>query len=253
MTKNWREVVLNEKDTLEKAISIIDSGGKRIAIVLAKDDLLLGTVTDGDIRRGLLNNLGMDIPVSKIMNANPVTAKSSDSHDYMFHVMKEKDLLHLPVLDKNNRMIGLETISHLLNQKRVDNPVLLMAGGFGKRLKPLTNKTPKPLLKIGSKPIIEIILSQFISEGFHDFYISTHYKADMLKEHFGDGSSWGVRINYVHEDTPLGTAGALGLLKENLLENRNLPIIMMNGDLLTKMNFLQHFYLILKSSAKKII
>jgi len=238
MTKNWREVVLNEKDTLEKAISIIDSGGKRIAIVLAKDDLLLGTVTDGDIRRGLLNNLGMDIPVSKIMNANPVTAKSSDSHDYMFHVMKEKDLLHLPVLDKNNRMIGLETISHLLNQKRVDNPVLLMAGGFGKRLKPLTNKTPKPLLKIGSKPIIEIILSQFISEGFHDFYISTHYKADMLKEHFGDGSSWGVRINYVHEDTPLGTAGALGLLKENLLENRNLPIIMMNGDLLTKMNFL---------------
>jgi NDP-sugar pyrophosphorylase family protein len=111
-----------------------------------------------------------------------------------------------------------------------------MAGGFGKRLKPLTDSTPKPLLKVGNKPILENILEQFIATGFHKFYISTHYKAEMVREYFGDGSNWNVSIEYIHEETPLGTAGGLGLLPNNLTK---LPILVMNGDLLTKVNFEQ--------------
>ena len=109
-----------------------------------------------------------------------------------------------------------------------------MAGGFGTRLQPLTDHSPKPLLTVGNKPILETILDQFIEAGFHNFYISTHYKAEMLREHFGNGSEWNVTINYIHEDKPLGTAGALGLLPDDLPD---MPILMMNGDLLTKVNF----------------
>jgi len=111
-----------------------------------------------------------------------------------------------------------------------------MAGGFGKRLRPLTEHTPKPLLQIGSKPILETILDQFVEAGFHRFYISTHYKAEMVQEHFGNGSERGISIQYVHEYEPLGTAGALGLLPDDLPD---LPIMMMNGDLLTKVDFIE--------------
>ena len=120
------------------------------------------------------------------------------------------------------------------HSSKFHNPVFLMAGGFGKRLHPMTNDTPKPLLKVGDKPILEMILKQFIDAGFHNFYISTHYKAEMIREYFGNGDKWNVSIQYIHEEKPLGTAGALGLLPKDLLE---LPILVMNGDLLTKVNY----------------
>jgi dTDP-glucose pyrophosphorylase len=237
MTDDWRDVVLKATDTLKKSISVLDAGGIRVALVLMESGELLGTITDGDIRRALLKNLSMDVSVTEVMNKKPITAKISDSMEEILSLMKAKDLLHIPVLDPDKKMARLETIGNLIQPFIIDNPVFLMAGGFGKRLRPLTENTPKPLLKIGSKPILEIIISQFISEGFHDFYISTHYKSEMIKDHFGDGSLFGVSIKYVHEKTPLGTAGALGLLSKYLSKNNNLPIIMMNGDLLTKINF----------------
>ena len=109
-----------------------------------------------------------------------------------------------------------------------------MAGGFGTRLHPLTEKTPKPLLKIGDRPILETILEQFIDYGFHDFYISTHFKSELIKDYFKDGGLYGVNIHYIYEDVPLGTAGSLGLLPSSISD---LPIIVMNGDILTKVNF----------------
>jgi len=144
--------------------------------------------------------------------------------------------MQIPVVDKDGRVIGLETLQHLLEKKRYDNPVFLMAGGFGTRLRPLTEHTPKPMLNVGTKPILETILNQFIDAGFYNFFISTHYKAEIVHAHFGDGSEWNVSIQYVHEKEPLGTAGALGLLPKNLPD---LPIVMMNGDLLTKVDFLE--------------
>jgi NDP-sugar pyrophosphorylase family protein len=147
--------------------------------------------------------------------------------------MRSKQISQLPIVDEENRIVSLETISDLLMKNKKDNFVVLMAGGMGKRLSPMTDSLPKPLLKVGNKPILEIILDNFISHGFQNFYVSVNYKAELIKNHFQDGSKYGVNIQYIEEDQVLGTAGALKLLKEHT----DLPIIVMNGDLLTNVSF----------------
>lgn len=232
--KNWSEVRLNIKDTLETAIRTLHDGGLQIALVVDDKDKLIGTITDGDIRRALIKHVGMNSSIKDVMNNNPTTACISDSPDLIMSKMKSRNLLHIPIIDNNKRLIGLETIQNLTYDKRFDNPVFLMAGGFGTRLLPLTENKPKPLLHVGKSPILEKILTRFIKAGFYNFFISTHYKSEMIKNYFGDGSNWGVKIQYIDEVKPLGTAGAIGLLPKNLPD---LPIIMMNGDVLTKVNF----------------
>ena len=143
-------------------------------------------------------------------------------------------LFRSPIVDDNHCLIGLETLHQVLQPKKQDNPVFIMAGGFGTRLRPLTDHCPKPMLHVGDKPMLEHLINQFISLGFHDFYISTHYMPEQISSYFGDGSEWNITITYVHEDSPLGTGGALGLLPKGLPK---LPLIMMNGDVLTKVDF----------------
>jgi len=232
--KNWTEILLKPSDTLETAIQVLHSGGVRIALVVDENRKLLGTVTDGDIRRALIKHISMEYSVKDVMNDTPSIALLSEKSEMIMSKMKSMDLLHIPLVDERNTLVGLETLQHLLNKKKYDNPVFLMAGGFGTRLRPLTEKKPKPLLNVGSRPILETIIGQFIDAGFCNFYISTHYKAEMIWEYFGDGSKWGINIKYLHESEPLGTAGALGLLPDDMPE---LPIVVMNGDLLTKVNF----------------
>jgi len=231
---NWKNTLLRVTDTIKDAISILDQESLRIVMIIDDNDRLVGTVTDGDIRRGLIRHLSLDNPVIKIMFKTPTVALEKDSKESVLLKMKELDLLQIPIVNVDRKVVGLEILQHLIEGNRLDNPVFLMAGGFGKRLQPLTDNTPKPLLKVGTKPILENILNQFIAAGFHNFYISTHYKAEMVKNHFGNGGDWGVSIIYLHEETPLGTAGGLGLLPKNLID---LPILMMNGDLLTKIDF----------------
>ena len=231
---DWSKTLVNSSATLEKAIETLHKSGLRIALVVDEGNKLLGTITDGDIRRALLKHKGMGVFVTEVMNSTPMIASVSDNKKSILSLMKNKDLLHIPIVDDKGCLFGLETLHHLIDNVKHDNPVFLMAGGFGKRLSPLTNDVPKPLLHVGSKPILETILNQFVESGFHNFFISTHYKAEMLRDYFGDGERWGVSIKYVHEETPLGTAGALGLLPNDAAD---LPIIMMNGDLLTKVNF----------------
>ena len=232
--KEWNELLLKPSDTLETAIQRLHAGGKRISLVVDENRKLLGTVTDGDIRRSLIKHVTMDCSVTEVMNNTPSTALASESSDLIMSKMKRRDLLSIPLVDNYGILVGLETLQHLLEKRRYDNPVFIMAGGFGTRLHPLTEKKPKPLLNIGNRPILETIIKQFIEAGFHKFYISTHYKAEMIRDHFGDGSSMDVNIEYLHEEKPLGTAGSLGLLPGSMSD---LPIIMMNGDLLTKVNF----------------
>lgn len=234
--KDLKKILLQPDDTLEAAIRVIHAGGKRIALVVGNDNKLLGSVTDGDIRRALIKRVGMEYSVEKVMNKFPLTALKSDNADFIMSSMISKDLIHMPIVDDKGVVVGLETLQYIIKNRKYKNPVFIMAGGFGKRLKPLTDSIPKPLLKVGTKPILENILNQFISAGFHNFYISTHYKAEMVREHFGDGSDWNISIEYMHEKKPLGTAGGLGLLPANL---PNLPILVMNGDLLTKVDFEQ--------------
>lgn len=231
---SWKKIILKPDDTLEKAIHVLDSEALRIVMVADENGCLLGTITDGDVRRALIRRHGMGTHLVNVMNEKPVVAFAENDRKEILAMMKSQDLLQIPVVSRDRRIMGLEMLKNLLEGNRFDNQVFLMAGGFGKRLRPLTDTTPKPLLKVGNKPILETILNQFIAAGFHDFYMSIYYKAQMVRDHFGDGRKWGVSIRYVHEKEPLGTAGALGLLPKDMPD---LPLIVMNGDLLTKVNF----------------
>jgi len=233
MAKNWREVLLAPTTSIQETIEVIDRECLRIALVVDKDERLLGVVTDGDVRRGLLNHINLSAHVSEIMNTKPMYSLVTETRETCLSKMKSEGLLQLPILD-NHVVVGMETLQDLLEQPKIDNPVFLMAGGFGTRLSPLTDNCPKPLLSVGDKPILEIILKRFIDAGFHLFYVSTHYKPEQIMSYFGDGSKWGVSIKYVHEKKPLGTGGALGLLPDDLPD---LPLILMNGDILTKVDF----------------
>ena len=231
---NWKNLLLSPHDPLDYTIKVLHEGGCRIALVSDEHGKLIGTITDGDIRRALINKSSMKSPVKLIMNTSPVSTTYETKKKEILTLMSSKGLLHMPIIDKNGLLCGLETLQGLLDTPKYDNPVFLMAGGFGKRLYPLTIDTPKPLLKVAGKAILESIVEQFVSYGFHNFYISTHFQAEQIRAHFENTEIQGISIKYVHEDVPLGTAGSLGLLPDNLPD---LPIIVMNGDLLTKVNF----------------
>lgn len=233
--KYWKSTLIGPNVTLESAIEAMDRSALRIMLVVDENGVLIGTLTDGDVRRAVLRHLPMDIPVSRVMCSSPQVAQKDWSSDRILSVMKGADLLHLPVVDQNGRVVALETLHSLLNRRSLKNPVFLMAGGFGRRLYPLTRNCPKPLLKVGEKPILELILESFINAGFYRFFISTHYLPEMVRGHFGDGERWGVSIRYTHEESPLGTGGALGLLPHDEIND---PLLMMNGDLLTTLNYL---------------
>jgi dTDP-glucose pyrophosphorylase len=231
---DWKKVLLKPNDLMEYAIKVLHEGGFRIALVSDKNDMLLGTLTDGDVRRALINKLTMESHVKLVMNCNPITVNNNTESKEIISLMSSKGLLHMPIVDENGFLCGLETLHDLIEKPKYDNPVFLMAGGFGTRLHPLTEHTPKPLLKVGLKPILENIIEQFIKYGFHNFYISTHFKSEQIMDYFKSGEKYDVNISYVHEDKPLGTAGSLGLLPKNLPD---LPIIVMNGDILTRVDF----------------
>jgi len=231
----WDDILLQPGDSISKAIDYLGKNCLRIVLIVDSKRRLLGTVTDGDIRRALISKKTLKSPVGEFMCTSPLVGKKTDKKSKLLSLMRSKDLLHIPILDKNKVVIGLQTLQSVTGGKRYDNLVFLMAGGFGKRLHPLTLDTPKPLLEIGNKPILENIIERFFEAGFSNFVISTHYKAEMLKNHFGDGSKLGVNIDYVYENSPLGTAGALGLLPERMVTS--LPMVLMNGDLLTKVDF----------------
>lgn len=231
--KQWRNALVSRGVSLEQAIEVLDKAALRIALVVDETGTLLGTLTDGDVRRALLKHLPLDTTVDEVMNANPKTAEQGWTESRILALMEQHELLQLPLVDSAKRVVGLANLHDLLNKHRHDNPVFLMAGGFGTRLRPLTNNCPKPMLKVGDKPILEQILQNFVDAGFHRFYISTHYMPEVIRDYFGNGEKWGVSIQYVHEEEPLGTGGALGLLPH---EEIDLPLFMMNGDLLTSMN-----------------
>ena len=230
---NWIDLVARPSDTLKTAIKIIDRNTIKIVLVVDESNKLIGTVTDGDIRRALLRHLQMDSLISAFMNNDPITAKNNDGQSFILSVMKKNEIMQIPTIDDNEVVTGIVSLNDIVSVKARDNPIFLMAGGFGKRLEPLTNHIPKPLLKVGNKAILEIILERFIEFGFNNFYISTHYKSELIKAHFGNGEKWGVSINYVSEEKPLGTAGSLSLLPKF---DKSVPIIMMNGDILTKID-----------------
>lgn len=233
MGYDWKSILIKPEQSIREALRLIDSSSLRIALVVDAELHLLGVVTDGDVRRGLLRNLSIDSPVRMVMSTKPLVANIGSSRRDLVKYMQREQLLAVPLID-GDKVAGLEILQRGGQYSKYQNPVFLMAGGFGTRLRPLTDNCPKPLLKVGDKPLLEIVLTSFINAGFVNFYISTHYLPEMIREYFGDGSKWNVKISYVHEDTPLGTGGALGLLPQDIPD---LPIFIMNGDLLTNVDF----------------
>jgi Nucleoside-diphosphate-sugar pyrophosphorylase involved in lipopolysaccharide biosynthesis/translation initiation factor 2B, gamma/epsilon subunits (eIF-2Bgamma/eIF-2Bepsilon) len=234
MSKDWKQVLLAPEQSLREALNIINNEALRVALVVDKQHRLLGVLTDGDVRRAILSDISLDMQVAQVMNQNPISVSPRTSRNEALALMQRRSILSLPVVDEQGYLLGLDTWETASEHRCYDNPVFIMAGGFGSRLKPLTDHCPKPMLKIGDKPMLEILLSGFIKAGFHHFYISTHYMPECIKDYFGDGSAWGVSIQYVYEHDPLGTGGALGLLPKDIPE---LPLIMINGDILTSLDF----------------
>lgn len=233
MENHWKSAIVPSDASAEDALTILNTGGLRIAMVVDESGRLVGVVTDGDVRRALLRRLDFSQPVAELMRANPVGALIGTSREALRQLMESRKVLHIPLVDANGKLVGLETLEDLLMPPERENWVFLMAGGFGTRLSPLTDTCPKPLLPVGGKPILESIIESFIAAGFRKFMISVHYMAEQIKAHFGDGSRWGITICYIEEEFPLGTAGALALLPQPI----QAPIIMMNGDVLTRLDF----------------
>jgi len=231
----WRDLLVTKKISIEDAIILLNDTSQGILLVVDDNEVLEGTITDGDIRRALLMHKTMQCLVVEVMNVTPKVAYEHWSEQQVHQVMSINSLLHMPIVDETMKVKGLKTLKELVEKKRLSNPVFLMAGGFGKRLMPLTKNCPKPMLKIDSKPILEHIIRRFIDAGFYRFYISTHYMPEVIKNHFGDGGKWNVEINYVHENEPLGTGGAIGLLPKNEIND---PMFMINGDVLSDVDLL---------------
>ncbi len=230
---NWKQALVKPHQSIREAIRIIDEIGLQIAVVADENGLLMGTVTDGDIRRGVLRDISLDSPVTEVMKSDCIMASQETSQADILGLMKKHSIRQVPVVDAERRVIRIEAKDEIVEASASKNTVIIMAGGLGQRLKPLTDNCPKPLLKIGDKPILEWIVEGFREQGFSNFHFAVNYRADMIENYFEDGKKWNVDIEYLHEDQRLGTAGAIGLLKKAPEDS----MIVMNGDLLTNVNF----------------
>ncbi len=234
--KNIENIKLAVNSTIKEAMQTIDTGAMKIAVVVNKEGKLVGTLTDGDIRRGLLKGLSLTSSIESIIQYNPLVAYVNESKEKILAKTLGKRIYHLPVLNKEGIVVGIEDIEILLTSGSKPNYIVLMVGGLGTRLHPLTKKIPKPMIKVGNRPILETIILNFKQYGFTNIILSVNYKAEMVQEYFGDGSDFGVHIEYIYEDKRMGTAGALSLMKGKFVDS----FFVMNGDLLTNVNF-EHF------------
>jgi dTDP-glucose pyrophosphorylase len=230
---DWLKTLVAPTHTIRQVLAAIDAAELQIALVVDQDKKLLGVITDGDVRRGLLAGLTLEATANSVMNTQFTSASEDMKPTAIETLMRDKQLRHIPILNERGILLDLRLLDEATKTERLPNVVVLMAGGLGERLGELTKDTPKPLLKVGDKPILEIILESFLAQGFHRFFISVNYKSEMIENYFGDGSRWGADIEYVRETKRLGTGGSLSLLPEIPKD----PFFVMNGDLLTKVNF----------------
>jgi len=231
--KSWRKAIVGTNATVSEAIAAIESGSIQIALVLDAENRLAGIVTDGDVRRGLLRGVQLGGSATEVMNRTPVSASAGLSREERLHLMRQKSIKQLPLLDGGGQLVDVETFDELLETPHYQNPLLIMAGGLGERLGALTREIPKPMLHVGGRPLIETIVRNVVQQGFRNIFISVNYRADLIQNHFGDGTTFGATIQYLQETERLGTAGALGLFPSP----PDLPVVVTNGDILTTINY----------------
>ena len=228
--KDISSLFISPEASVIEAIEIIDKGGKQIALVIDSENHLLGIITDGDVRRSILKGSVLEKPVSEIMNTKFKFAYKNEKKESLLEIIKKESIKHIPILDKELRVIELILLDDIFSSLELTNKVVIMAGGRGSRLRPHTENCPKPMLRVGNKPMLEIVIEQCISYGIKEFYLSVNYLKDKVINYFEDGSKWNIKINYLIENKPLGTAGALQLLPDDIKE----PFFVMNGDVLTR-------------------
>src|SRR3990167_10519046 len=244
--ETWNRTLLPYTASLREAVHNLDESAVQIILIVSSDNTLIGTITDGDIRRGLLRGLDLNSTVDSIVHHNAMVVSPHIDREVVLHLMQMNSIHALPVVDEKRHVIGLHLLNELLTPANRPNIMVIMAGGKGTRLRPYTENCPKPLLPISGKPMLEHIIERAKKEGFRHFMISVHYLGEMIQEYFGDGSQWNVQIEYIFEKIPLGTAGALGLLKS--IEQ---PFLVTNGDVLTDIRYgeLLDFHLSHQASA----
>lgn len=227
------QVTINS--SIREAMAVLDKYGKGIAFIIEEDGRFVDTVTDGDIRRAILKSIKITQPLRKLIDNKgvhtPLTAHEDEDSEIVLAKMKERRVLQVPVLNSEGKIVSMLTREEL-TESDIDLQAVIMAGGFGTRLHPLTDDTPKPMLPVGDKPLIEHIVASLRNAGIKNLNITTHFMPEKIIDHFEDGSRFGVNVSYVNETTPLGTAGALSLMEEPTE-----PILVMNGDILTKIDF----------------
>jgi dTDP-glucose pyrophosphorylase/predicted transcriptional regulator len=229
----WRDSIVKINTPIKIAIERLNKVGIKIALVLDENYLLLGTISDGDFRRGMLSGLTLEDTVEKIMNKNPRTVNEGTSRLEILKLMNDTKILQIPIVDRNNSVIGLHLWDDISVQAKYSNIMVIMAGGKGSRLHPQTENCPKPMLLVAGIPILEHIIKRARSQGFNHFIIAINYLGQIIEDYFKDGHKFGVKIEYLHEDVPLGTAGALSLLSHK----PERAFIVTNGDVITDINY----------------
>ncbi len=231
---NIQDFLISRDKSIREAIATIDANAKGIALVVDNQTHLITTITDGDIRRAIISGTDLDASVRSLIGekTQPITALVDTSEANLLHLMTKNSIRQIPLLDTENKVVDIALLSDLVKDYELPLSAVVMAGGFGRRLRPLTNNIPKPMLPLGNQPILERTVEQLRRAGIHRLNITTHYLGEKITEHFGDGKDFGVDIKYVKEEQPLGTAGSLSLLKPP-----QEPLLVMNGDIVTKLDF----------------
>ncbi|WP_322923965.1 nucleotidyltransferase family protein [Paenibacillus campi] len=229
---NWKNIIVTLNTRLLDVMEFIDNSDFKIVLV-TENHMLVGTVTDGDIRRALLREKDLDVPIARVMNKKPVVGFWYQDFEKHQSLLKDHSINYLPILGEKNEIVNVVSLHQ--NRSMHEHKVVLMVGGLGTRLRPLTEFIPKPMLKIGERPILESIIRSFKNYGFHKFLLCVNYRKEVIQDYFQTGEEFGVEIEYIEEHKKMGTAGALSLLKDKIQE----PFFVMNGDLITHINFEQ--------------
>jgi dTDP-glucose pyrophosphorylase/CBS domain-containing protein len=231
--EGWKKTMLPPGATMEQAIRSLNETLLQIILVVSSEGRLLGTITDGDIRRGLISDAKMNSSIDTILNHEPLVVPPDLSRDMVLQLMQANLIHQVPILDKNRRVLGIHFWDDIVTPKNRSNLMVIMAGGEGKRLRPHTEKCPKPMLPVNGKPMLEHIINGAKAEGFQHFILAVYYLGKRIEDYFGDGSQWNIQIDYLHEESPIGTAGALSLLNPR----PDSPFVVSNGDVLTDIRY----------------
>jgi dTDP-glucose pyrophosphorylase/predicted transcriptional regulator len=232
MTPNFEATVVSESASLRTAMEVLDRESFEIVLVVGPDGILLGTLTDGDIRRAILSGASLESGAAKFMQKRFTAVGPSVNRAEVLDLMRARALQQIPIVDEAGRLVGLHLLREILGASPRPNWAVVMAGGRGERLRPITDSLPKPMIKVAGRPILERIVLHLVGFGIRRIFISVNYMGDVIKSHFKDGAALGCRIEYIKEEKPLGTGGALSLLHGKPDE----PFLMLNGDLLTQFN-----------------